>query len=104
MNFACYFRLLGDKDECHGRTDPVHLIPKQRVRQKSTGEDPMDPRIIVAGCRHHHDRFDARDGINPLRLRYDDYPRSVHEFANEHGWYWKDWYSGWLKSEKRRAA
>lgn len=80
--------------------DPCHLIPKQRIKQAGLHSVANDPRIIVPGCRRHHDRFDGRDALNKLDLRYGDYPPSVREWAREQGWFYSGVRSGWLPERK----
>ncbi len=95
----CFFRRFDHSPMCMGRIDPCHLIPKQRIKQAGQAQYANDPRIIVPGCRRHHDRFDGRDAIHRLVLLYADYPDSVKEWAREHGWMYVGAREGWVKEQ-----
>lgn len=86
----CEWRFDGGPDRCH-------LIPAQRIRHAGQAHLAWDSRIIRNGCRHIHDRFDGRNAIQRVELRYEQYPESVHEFAAENGWYWAGERDGWRK-------
>lgn len=83
-----------------GKPDKAHLIPAQRIRIAGLAAAALDPRIIVNACRKHHHLFD----MGTLRLPYSRYPKSVHEFAAEHNFFWAGDRSGWLKGKDRAAA
>ena len=85
-----------------GRFDRVHLIEAQRLRneyrRRRYDQDLIDSlvrddRIIVGACRAHHHALDV---ARTIRLAAEDYPPSVHEYADEHGWWFCNPTSGWL--------
>jgi hypothetical protein len=70
-------------DPCSGRVDRCHIgLQKQTLRHRGLTEDEVwDPRITRLGCRRHHERFDGPY----FRLRREQIPDSVEEFAADHG-------------------
>ena len=109
----CFFAHLGG---CEGRLVKAHLIPKQRIKAAYSSaasraravslvplEAPMqalidrrsedviwDPRVWVPMCGGltgiggHHGAFDAKQ----IRLRRDELPEGLEEFAREYGLEW----------------
>jgi hypothetical protein len=99
MKPACFFAKF-DPRPCEyrfndGRPDPAHLIPAQRLRAAHLPDD--DPRLIVASCRRHHDAFDGRDALHKITLAPTDYPASLVDWADEHGFAFRDSRTGWVR-------
>jgi hypothetical protein len=90
----CDFRADGLPDRCH-------LIPKQRLkeayRRRKLPEHVViararDPRVLVLGCRKHHHLFDF---AKKIRLKEEDYPERLHDYAQEYGWFYNGPAEGW---------
>ena len=92
----CFFAHLGG---CEGRLVKAHLIPKQRIKREvrvpswdvGKYQDVIwDPRVWVPMCGGptgiggHHGAFDAKQ----IRLRRDELPEGLIEFAREYGLEW----------------
>lgn len=97
-------------EACEGRTDPCHLVPQQKIKQRFPhgavkvlaewlpilrGTTPDASRatmtaheickltaIIVPGCRRHHKLMDES---RKLRIPREALPESVEQFASEFG-------------------
>lgn len=84
MTFSlCFFnRELGMQD-CDGRMDRAHLLPKQRMRQHGI-KDVWDERTWVFACRKHHTQFDARF----IRISRFQLPAGTIAYALENGLEW----------------
>jgi len=83
---------------CDGSLVRVHLIPRQFLRRNHLPQ--LDPRTYVYACGGmtggpggHHGLFDSS---RRLRVRFEDLPIKVREFAAEHGIEW------WLEREYGR--
>ena len=74
---------------CQGSLVRVHLIPRQLLKRNHLPQ--LDPRTYVYACGGpqgnggHHGLLDAS---RRLRVRYDDLPIKVKEFAAENGLEW----------------
>ena len=93
-----------------GQLDPCHWIPKQRlIAEYRRREYPpqaitvaaMDRRVIVDGCRAHHDEVDGRNAIRKIMLGESDYPASLHEYAREFCWFFVSPQVGWVVDRVR---
>ena len=90
----CFFEHLGG---CEGRLVRAHLIPKQRIKREvlsisynRTREILWDPRCWrwmcggLTGLGGHHGQFDNKQ----IRIRYDELPAAVKEYAAQYGLEW----------------
>lgn len=84
---------------CQGPLVRVHLIPRQLLRREHLPQ--LDPRTYVYACGGitggpggHHGMLDQ--GNRRLRIRYEDLPPKLIEFAEEHNLVW------WLEREYGR--
>lgn len=90
---TCAFARFHDSP-CDGVIDDAHWIPKQRlksIRPPLALEELWDRRIVTEFCRHHHGLVDRK----LVRLRADDFPQSVHEYASHHGLYFNEERGEW---------
>ena len=84
----CWLASFSDKP-CDGRMDPVHLIPQMVMKRRYgiTDEEVLwDPRIVVAGCRDHHHKFD--NGF--LQVPLSAVPVETQAFADELAYSFED--------------
>jgi hypothetical protein len=98
----CMMRQDGNYDRCH-------LIDKQRIRvelrsrgysQEQIESAIWDSRIWRPACRAHHVRLDSHF----FSLKRDEYPPSVEEWANEHGFFFLSPRRGWVAMAAGAAA
>lgn len=84
---VCFFASLGFTG-CEGRMDRAHLIAQQVIKREVGRSKTVlqDPRVWVPACRGHHFRFDYS---RTVRLRRDQLPAGVEEYAAEHGLGWR---------------
>ena len=100
----CWFKRYA-RDECRwrhdGQADPCHLIPKQRIKSelralglpaREIKDAVWDERLVVPGCRHHHDAFDGKR----LPLLEDDYPPALRDWAADNDFVFIDARTGWI--------
>ena len=81
---ACYLAHFSIKP-CAGAMRLCHWIPKQRLRAKGVPEDAIwDERVVCNGCDEHHHELDF-EAIKPMRIRRDQLPPGVEEYAAEWG-------------------
>lgn len=78
--------------ECSTIMDPMHLIPKQFLKQFFSKEDPddlasimYDPDNGVPACRFVHSQLDNK----MLVAHYEWLPREARRFARLHGIRWR---------------
>jgi hypothetical protein len=89
---ACWLWQFDDRHyACSGRLEAIHLIGRQRIRNRLYGVDPevvetieWDPRNAAVGCTHHHRRFDSH-ATPPLRVPAHALPGQALEFITERG-------------------
>lgn len=89
---ACWLWQYDDRHAfCEGRLEAIHLIGRQRVRNRLFGVDPeiveqaeWDPRNAALGCTLHHRRFDSH-ATPPLRVPVHALRRQAFEFITDHG-------------------
>lgn len=98
--YRCFFgRFDKSGRPCDGLWDAAHLIPKQRIKQAGIDSYPdiWDRRIVRLSCRYHHHKADQ--GF--IRLGFNDYPRSVMDWAHDHHFYWAGEREGWRASKQK---
>ena len=87
----CYWQQF-HHHECHSIIDPMHLIPKQFLKQYFSKEDPDDLASIiwdadngVPGCRFVHSQIDNK----MLVAHFEWLPDEAVNFAWRHGVLWR---------------
>jgi hypothetical protein len=89
---ACWLWQFDDRHyDCAGRLEGIHLIGRQRLRNRLYGVDPeivklieWDPRNAAVGCTRHHRRFDSH-ATPGLRVPAHALPLQALEFIVERG-------------------
>lgn len=89
---ACWLWQFDDRHyDCAGRLEGIHLIGRQRLRNRLYGVDPeivklieWDSRNAAVGCTRHHRRFDSH-ATPELRVPAHALPRQALEFIVERG-------------------
>jgi hypothetical protein len=89
---ACWLWQFDDRHHaCAGRLEAIHLIGRQRVRNRLFGVDPeiveqaeWDPRNAALGCTLHHRRFDSH-ATPPLRVPIYALRRQALDFIADYG-------------------
>lgn len=89
---ACWLWQFDDRHfDCAGRLEGIHLIGRQRLRNRLYGVDPeivtlaeWDPRNAALGCTRHHRRFDSH-ATPPLRVPVHALRREALDFIADWG-------------------
>jgi hypothetical protein len=89
---ACWLWQFDDRHhDCGGRLEGMHLISRQRLRNRLYGVESeileliqWDPRNAAIGCTYHHRRFDSH-ATPPLRVPIHGLPRQALDFIVERG-------------------
>jgi hypothetical protein len=92
----CWLARLEGAGPCDGALRKCHLVRRQTIRREAGADYEWDDRVWVWGCggpmgnAGHHGMLDHS---RSLRIRRDQLPRGVEEFAAEVGLSW------WLDRE-----
>ena len=89
---ACWLWQFDDRHHpCSGRLEAIHLLGRQRVRNRLYGLEPelvaqaeWDSRNAALGCTHHHRRFDSH-ATPPLRVPVYALRREALDFVTDWG-------------------
>lgn len=80
--------VMENRGGCWGKLDLHHIVPKGVLRNRLGREEgtqaARDDRNLVGICRWHHQQITTR-GIQNTRLRVDEAPDKVWEFASDYG-------------------
>lgn len=89
---ACWLWQFDDRHmDCWGRLEAIHLIGRQRIRNRLINLDAdtlrtieWDPRNAAVACTRHHRRFDSH-ATPTLRVPAHALPRQALAFISERG-------------------